>query len=143
MAGTNAVNYYSPRIFQSLGLSAASAKVSADSMGPDTDSQLFATGVYGVVRFVATLIAMVLFTDRFGRVSMIVTGGSVMAACMWVVGALVKSYPPVVGAGISGGQYAAIVLIFIWAVAFCFSVSRGAFHPVLISVRRYPLDLLQ
>jgi hypothetical protein len=60
----NAVNYYSPRIFQSLGLSAASAKVSADSMGPDTDSQLFATGVYGVVRFVATLIAMVLFKMR-------------------------------------------------------------------------------
>ncbi|WVR04206.1 hypothetical protein IAU60_001206 [Kwoniella sp. DSM 27419] len=108
MAGTNAVNYYSPRIFQSLGLSAASSK-------------LFATGVYGVVRFVATLIAMVLFTDRFGRVSMIVTGGSIMAVCMWIVGALVKTYPPVVGHGISGGQYAAIVLIFVWAVAFCFS----------------------
>lgn len=85
--------------------------------------QLFATGVYGIVRFVATLIAMVLFTDRFGRVSMIVTGGSIMAACMWVVGALVKYYPPVAGAAISSGQYAAIVLIFVWAVAFCFSVS--------------------
>lgn len=88
------------------------------------DPQLFATGVYGVVRFVATLIAMVVFTDRFGRVSMIVTGGSIMAVCMWIVGALIKSYPPVTGAGISGGQYAAIVLIFVWAVAFCFSVSR-------------------
>ncbi len=111
MAGTNAVNYYSPRIFQSLGLNASSAK-------------LFATGVYGIVRFVATLIAMVAFTDRFGRVTMIVWGGSIMAACMWVVGVLIKTYPPVAGAAISAGQYAAIVLIFVWAVAFCFSVSR-------------------
>lgn len=30
MAGTNAVNYYSPRIFASLGLSASSAKVSRE-----------------------------------------------------------------------------------------------------------------
>jgi len=122
MAGTNAVNYYSPRIFQSLGLSAASAK-------------LFATGVYGVVRFVSTLIAMILFTDRFGRVSMIVTGGSIMAVCMWIVGALVKTYPPVVGADISAGQYAAIVLIFVWAVAFCFSVSPAT--PVPTKPRQY------
>ncbi len=47
-----------------------------------------------------------------------------MAACMWIVGALIKSFPPVPGQGISGGQYAAIVLIFVWAVAFCFSVSH-------------------
>ena len=110
MAGTNAVNYYSPLIFQSLGLSA-------------TDAKLFATGVYGVVRFVATLIAMVTFVDRFGRRSMIVIGGSLMAICMWIVGALAKTYPPVAGAGMSSGQLAAIVLIYIWAVAFCFSVS--------------------
>lgn len=112
MAGTNAVNYYSPRIFQSLGLSAG-------------DSKLFATGIYGVVRFVATLIAMVLLTDRFGRVSMLVTGGSIMALCMWIVGALIKTYPPVAHqAKIQDGQLVAIVFIFIWAVAFCFSVSR-------------------
>lgn len=110
MAGTNSVNYYSPRIFQSFGLSSASSK-------------LFATGVYGIVRFVATLIAMVLFNDRFGRVSMLVTGASVMATCMWIVGALSKSFPTTAG-HVGGAQYAIIVFIFVWAVAFCFSVGR-------------------
>jgi hypothetical protein len=67
---------------------------------------------------------MVVFTDRFGRVSMIVTGGSIMAACMWIVGSLIKAFPPVAGQEeIQAGQYAAIVFIFLWAVAFCFSVS--------------------
>lgn len=107
MAGTNSVNYYSPRIFQSFGLSSASSK-------------LFATGVYGIVRFVATLIAMCLFNDRFGRVSMLITGASIMATCMWIVGALSKSFPTIQGQ-VGAAQYAIIVLIFVWAVAFCFS----------------------
>ncbi|ORX37073.1 general substrate transporter [Kockovaella imperatae] len=108
MAGTNAVNYYSPRIFASLGLSA-------------TSSKLFATGVYGVIRFVATTITMLTLTDRFGRKSMIIAGGSMMALCMWIVGALTKAYPPVAGHGMNGGQLGAIILIYIWAVAFCVS----------------------
>ena len=111
MAGTNAVNYYSPLIFQSFGLNSASAK-------------LFATGVYGVVRFVSTLIAMVLFTDRFGRRTMLVYGGGAMAVFMWIIGALTHTFPPSTSAsGPSSAQIAAIVMIFLWAVSFCFSVS--------------------
>jgi MFS family permease len=111
MAGTNAVNYYSPLIFQSFGLNSSSAK-------------LFATGVYGVVRFVSTLIAMVLFTDRFGRRTMLVWGGGAMAMFMWIIGALTHTFPPASGAsGPSSAQIAAIVMIFCWAVCFCFSVS--------------------
>lgn len=109
MAGTNAVNYYSPLIFQSFGLNSASAK-------------LFATGVYGVVRFVSTLIAMVLFTDRFGRRTMLVYGGGAMAVFMWIIGALTHTFPPSTSAsGPSSAQIAAIVMIFLWAVSFCFS----------------------
>ncbi|KAL7420951.1 hypothetical protein Q5752_004905 [Cryptotrichosporon argae] len=95
-------------------------RLAASTSKRNRQRQLFATGVYGVVRFVATLIAMVLFADRFGRRSMIVVGGSLMAVCMWTVGALTKTSPPVAG-HISPSQYAAIVLIFVWAVAFCFS----------------------
>jgi hypothetical protein len=112
MAGTNAVNYYSPLIFQSFGLSSSSAK-------------LFATGVYGVVRFVSTLIAMVLFTDRFGRRTMLVYGGGLMAMFMWIIGALTHTFPPSANAGgPSSAQIAAIVMIFLWAVSFCFSVCQ-------------------
>lgn len=110
MAGTNAVNYYSPLIFQSFGLNSSSAK-------------LFATGVYGVVRFCATVIAMLLFTDRFGRRTMLVYGGGAMALFMWIIGALTHTFPPSANAGgPSSAQVAAIVMIFLWAVSFCFSV---------------------
>ncbi|RSH90435.1 hypothetical protein EHS25_001040 [Saitozyma podzolica] len=125
MAGTNAVNYYSPVIFQSLGLSSSSAS-------------LFATGVYGVIRFVATLIAMSLFTDRFGRKPMIVTGGSIMAICMWIVGALSKTSPAKIGAGMSGPQLGSIILIYIWAVAFCFSYAG---IPWIFCSEIFPLDI--
>lgn len=112
MAGTNAVNYFSPRIFATMGFSADSAK-------------LFATGVYGVVRFVATLIAMVVFMDRFGRKSMIIVGGSIMAICMWIVGGIQSAKPLVPGQGVGSAQLAEIIFIYIWAVAFCFSVSTS------------------
>ena len=121
-------SYYSPLIFQSLGLSA-------------TSSKLFATGVYGVVRFVATLFAMLVLADRFGRRSMIIAGGSMMAICIWIVGALVKTYPPVQGhtGSPSPGQLGAIVLIYIWAVAFCVSVriaTQLGGHPLTHSSTR-------
>ena len=86
----------------------------------------------------ATLIAMVLFTDRFGRRSMIVCGGSVMAACMWIVGALTNTNPPVAGAGMSSAQLAAIIFIFIWAVGFCFSYAG---IPWIYCSEIFPLDV--
>ena len=68
---------------------------------------------------------MLAFSDRFGRVQMIVAGGSIMALSMWIVGALAATHPPVVGQTIQPAEYAAITFIFVWAVAFCFSVSRS------------------
>ncbi|KAM0793008.1 hypothetical protein ACM66B_000501 [Microbotryomycetes sp. NB124-2] len=107
-SGTNAINYYSPKIFASLGFKGTSVK-------------LFATGVYGIVRTVATIISMLFFTDRFGRVSMLLCGGGIMAACMWTIGSLIAVYPATAGGDIVPGQYAAITLIYVYAVAFCFS----------------------
>ncbi|KAK4054713.1 hypothetical protein OIV83_000637 [Microbotryomycetes sp. JL201] len=107
-SGTNAINYYSPKIFANLGFKGTSVK-------------LFATGVYGIVRTVATIISMLFFTDRFGRVSMLMCGGGIMAICMWIVGALIAVYPASPGGQIVPGQYAAITLIYVYAVAFCFS----------------------
>ncbi len=49
-----------------------------------------------------------------------------MALCMWIVGALAATHPPVTGQSIQPAEYAAITFIFVWAVAFCFSVS-GSF----------------
>ena len=81
---------------------------------------------------------MVLFTDRFGRRSMIVAGGSLMAVCMWIIGALAYTHPPVKGDGMSGPQLASIILIFLWAVAFCFSYAG---IPWIYCSEIFPLDV--
>jgi MFS family permease len=64
MCGSNAINYYSPRIFKSIGLQG-------------TEATLVSTGIYGIVRLVAVFIAMFFIVDRFGRKSMLV-GGTIM-----------------------------------------------------------------
>lgn len=67
MAGSNAINYFSPTIFASIGFT-----------GDNTE--LFATGIYGLVRFVAILIAMLLIVDRFGRTRTLMFGSMIMVS---------------------------------------------------------------
>jgi hypothetical protein len=67
MAGSNAINYYSPAIFRSIGLT-------GDNTG------LFATGIYGAVRFVAIMFSMTFIVDRFGRTKMLMGGSAVMVS---------------------------------------------------------------
>jgi MFS family permease len=64
MCGSNSINYYSPRIFRSIGLQG-------------TQTTLVSTGIYGIVRLLAVFIAMYFVVDRFGRKSMLI-GGSIM-----------------------------------------------------------------
>lgn len=52
--GTNSINYYSPQIFQSVGLASQSAG-------------LFATGIYGVVKVVFTSLGLMLGVEQAGR----------------------------------------------------------------------------
>lgn len=84
MAGSNAINvsgtavhfqflkltflqYYSPRIFASIGLKGGS-------------TTLVSTGIYGVVRFVAVIIAMLFFVDQFGRTKLLIYGSALMVS---------------------------------------------------------------
>lgn len=109
-AGSNAINYYSPRIFESLGLQG-------------TSTGLYATGIYGVVRLVCVIIAMYVVVDRYGRKSMLIGGAVVMLIAMWFIGAYIKVAAPSVepGSTMTSGAYAAVVFIYIFAVGFCFS----------------------
>lgn len=67
MAGSNAINYYSPRIFHSIGLTG-------------TSTTLVSTGIYGIVRLVAVFIAMYFAVDRFGRKPMLICGSVMMVS---------------------------------------------------------------
>lgn len=109
-AGSNAINYYSPRIFESVGLTGSS-------------TSLYATGIYGVIRLVCVIIAMYFAVDRFGRKKMLIGGAVIMLTAMWVIGSYIKvaGLPTDTETGVSGGAYAAIVFIYVFAVGFCFS----------------------
>lgn len=109
-AGSNAINYYSPRIFESLGLQG-------------TSTGLYATGIYGIVRLVCVIIAMYIVVDRYGRRNMLIGGAVVMLVAMWFIGAYIKIADPSTdqGSTMSAGAYAAVVFIYVFAVGFCFS----------------------
>lgn len=106
--GSNAINYFSPRIFKSIGL-----------QGQATG--LYATGIYGIVRLICVIIAMYYVVDRFGRRNMLMGGAVVMLIAMWFIGAYIKIAKPGGAAHLTAGGYAAVTFIYIFAVGFCFS----------------------
>ena len=71
--GINAVLYYAPEIFKSMGTS--------------SDSALMQTVLVGAVNMAFTLVA-ILTVDRFGRKPLLVIGGMVMAVAMIALGTM-------------------------------------------------------
>jgi sugar porter (SP) family MFS transporter len=69
--GINAVLYYAPVIFGKLGLN-------------DNSVSLLATGVVGIVMFLATIPA-VMYVDRWGRKPVLVIGAIGMALCHMII----------------------------------------------------------
>ncbi|KAF7299643.1 Sugar transporter [Mycena chlorophos] len=79
--GTNAINYWSPALFARLGIG-------------DTTAELFATGVYGIVKVISVATVLALAVETFGRRKSLIVGGigqSFMMLWMGVYGAL---HPP-------------------------------------------------
>ncbi|KAJ5690314.1 hypothetical protein N7462_004706 [Penicillium macrosclerotiorum] len=127
MAGSNAINYYSPRIFRSIGVTG-------------TQTTLVSTGIYGIVRLLAVFLAMYFAVDRFGRKPMLVFGSIIIAISMWLIGVCVKIQERESNSdkSMSGSSYAAAVFIFVFAVSFCFS---WAGIPWIICSEIYPLQV--
>ncbi|KAL1936245.1 hypothetical protein VTP01DRAFT_379 [Rhizomucor pusillus] len=76
--GVNALIYYAPKIFQSVGLTG-------------TTVSLLATGVVGIINFVMT-IPTVLFLDKFGRKPMLMTASAIMTVCMVIIAIIVALF---------------------------------------------------
>ncbi|KAJ7120579.1 general substrate transporter [Mycena crocata] len=79
--GQNSVGYYAPQIFASIGYTGAK-------------NSLLASGVYGVVKVVATAIFVFFFVDSLGRKLSLFISAIGMGGFFFIIGALLKEFPP-------------------------------------------------
>jgi MFS transporter, SP family, sugar:H+ symporter len=110
--GSNGINYYSPQIFASIGLTGRS-------------QGLFATGIYGVVKVVVTGLGLAIATEQVGRKWSLIIGGLGQAFAMFYIGGYSAVHPVHASTNgnaqplTSGGTFA-IVCIYLFVVFFSF-----------------------
>jgi MFS family permease len=126
LSGINAINYYSPTIFQSLGVSS-------------TSTTLFATGIYGLVKLIASVIFLVWLLDRFGRRKALLIGSLGAAVPMWYIGAFIATAKPnAADAKQTPAGWVAVVAIYVFVVFYCASWNGIAW---IIPSEIFPLRL--
>ena len=102
MTGTNAVNYYAPQIFKNLGIQG-------------TSTNLFATGIYGVVKMVTCACFLLFAADSLGRRKSLLWTSIAQGCAMFYIGLYVRIDPPVAGASVPPAGYVALVCVFLFA----------------------------
>ncbi|KAI1499004.1 putative hexose transport-related protein [Biscogniauxia marginata] len=104
--GINAVLYYAPSIFKQLGMSG-------------NTTRLLATGVVGIVMFLATIPA-VLYIDRVGRKPVLVVGAIGMATCHIIIAVIVAKNADQWASQAAAG-WAAVVMVWLFVIHFGYS----------------------
>lgn len=100
-SGQNSISYYAPTIFKAIGITGSS-------------SSLLASGIYGIVKIVATSVFIAFGIERFGRKRPLLIGIALMSMFLWIVGAIFNTHPPIVGAAtVSGASIAMAVMIYL------------------------------
>ncbi|KAG6012606.1 hypothetical protein E4U54_007425 [Claviceps lovelessii] len=107
LTGVNAINYYAPQIFTNLGMTG-------------TDSSLFATGVYGIVKTVACMLFLLLIADSLGRRRSLLWTSPMLMVVLFIIGIYGRVQPPVEGNPVTAFGYVAIICIYLWAAFFQF-----------------------
>lgn len=98
----NAINYYAPQIFKNLGLK-----------GDKTN--LFATGVYGIVKTVTCFTFLLVAADSLGRRRSLLWTGIGQGLAMLYIGLYIRISPPIPNAAVPPQGYVALVCIFLFA----------------------------
>lgn len=108
-SGQNSVGYYAPQIFQSIGYSSESAS-------------LLASGVYGVLKVVATAIFVFFLIERVGRKWSLFWSGMWMGIFFFIVGSILKTHPPPATPAADGSipkaSQAMAAMLYIYVVAY-------------------------
>ncbi|KAF6066591.1 Sugar (and other) transporter family protein [Candida albicans] len=113
--GIQSINYYSPILFQGLGVKG-------------TNASLFSTGMFGVVKFICTFIYILFIVDTVGRRKAFMASSTVCSLCFWYIGAYLKLNDPTKpGVSAGPGGKAAIAMMYIWIASFILAWSGGPF----------------
>ncbi|CDO72247.1 hypothetical protein BN946_scf184970.g99 [Trametes cinnabarina] len=88
-SGQNSVGYYAPQIFTSIGYTG-------------TSNSLLASGIYGIVKVVATAVFVFFLADTLGRKLSLFISAMGMGILFFIIGALLKSFPPPSNARVGG-----------------------------------------
>ncbi|KAL2169123.1 hypothetical protein VTG60DRAFT_6450 [Thermothelomyces hinnuleus] len=103
-SGINSINYYSPTVFRSIGITG-------------TNTGFLTTGLFGVVKTVLTVVWLLWLVDRVGRRRMLFIGAAGGSLCMWFIGAYIKIADPSSnqeGGSMSSAGIAAIFFFYLW-----------------------------
>ncbi|KAF9885640.1 hypothetical protein FE257_012731 [Aspergillus nanangensis] len=117
-SGTNSIGYYAPQLFQTLGVTA-------------TDTSLFTTGIYGVVKVISTGIFLLIGIDKVGRRWSLIVGGISMSVMMFILAAVLATHPPINSDQIAPASIAMVVMVYLYVISF--SASWGPVPWVYIS----------
>lgn len=112
-SGQNSIGYYAPEVFMSIGIGS-------------TDSTLFASGVYGLVKVFATAAFLFIGIEQFGRRKSLIVGAFLMGTFFFILGALIRTHPPppppqLDASHTSGASIAMAVMIYLYVIPYCFS----------------------
>ena len=103
-SGINAINYYSPTVFKSIGIQG-------------TNTGFLTTGIFGVVKTVLTIIWLFFLIDKLGRRNLLMYGAAGGSVCMWIIGAYILKADVAAhtkNTQLSSGGIAAIFFFYLW-----------------------------
>lgn len=124
-SGGNIITYYNTPILTSIGL------------GSKTTSYMFG-GIYGLIKFIALCIYCLFVVDRFGRrTSLFIGSFGIIASLLYLTIFLAVANPTDSdgSSGASGAGWAAVVAIYIFAIAY--AISWGTI-PWVINAEVFP-----
>ncbi|GAB7349872.1 hypothetical protein MBLNU459_g0568t1 [Dothideomycetes sp. NU459] len=102
-SGINAINYYSPTVFKSIGITG-------------TNTSFLTTGIFGVVKTCLTIIWLFFLIDKLGRRKLLMGGAAGGSVCMWIIGGYIAKagVHKTTSTGLSSGGIAAIFFFYLW-----------------------------
>ncbi|CAE6477998.1 unnamed protein product [Rhizoctonia solani] len=108
LTGINAINYYSPTIFKSIGITG-------------TNNGLFATGIYGIVKMITTFVFLFWLIDLVGRRKPLIYGSVGGSFSMFYIAAFIAIAQPKEGDKATAAGRFAVACLYIFAISFCAS----------------------